>query len=258
MSTLSSAPLLDQFRRGDVPQDVRLLVAQGAVGLRPLEQLLLLLLLTKDAHPDVRAAAEQTLSSVPRHTIAALAARSDTSDELRRFCAQRGVEPAAAPAPAEEPLVDSGGDEGGSPDDASEAEAEPAVPLSMLPIKDKVKLAMRGSREQRSQLVRDPNKLVSCAVLSSPKLTEAEVEAFTRMGNVSEEVLRIIGTNRTWVKNYGIMAGLAKNPKTPLTVSLHLIPHLNVRDIKLMAMDRNLPEQVRLGARKIMARYGQK
>ena len=42
-------------------------------------------------------------------------------------------------------------------------------------------------------LVRDRNRLVASAVLSSPKLTESEVEAFTKMGNVSEDVLRVIG-----------------------------------------------------------------
>ena len=41
-----------------------------------------------------------------------------------------------------------------------------------------------------------PNRVVSTAVLSSPKLTETEVENFARMQNVSEEVLRIIGTSR--------------------------------------------------------------
>ena len=63
--------------------------------------------------------------------------------------------------------------------------------------------------------MRDSNKLVSAAVLSSPKLTSAEVEAFTKMGNVSEDVLRIIGQNRAWTKNYNIMLGLCRHPKTP-------------------------------------------
>ena len=35
------------------------------------------------------------------------------------------------------------------------------------------------------------------------------------MGNVTEEVLRVIGTNRAWLKNYGVVLGLVKNPKTP-------------------------------------------
>ena len=54
----------------------------------------------------------------------------------------------------------------------------------------------------RAILVRDPNKMIAASVLSSPKLTEQEVETFARMANVSEDVLRIIGNNRAWMKNY--------------------------------------------------------
>ena len=73
----------------------------------------------------------------------------------------------------------------------------------------------QGSREMRAILVRDPNKLISVSVLSSPKLTENEVEAFSRMANVSDDVLRMIGKNRAWTKNYSVIVGLTKNPKTP-------------------------------------------
>ena len=122
--------------------------------------------------------------------------------------------------------------------------------LSTLPVIDRMKLAMRGTREQRSQLVRDSNKLVAVAVLSSPKLTEAEVEGFARMANLSEDVLRIIATNRAWVKNYNVVAGLARNPKTPTALAMGFLQRLNERDLKMLAMDRNVSEPVRLAARK--------
>ena len=70
------------------------------------------------------------------------------------------------------------------------------------------------------------------------------------MANVSEEILRIIGTNRAWTKNYGVVAALAKNPKTPLGISLHLVQRLNDRDLKSVAMDRNLQEPLKLAVRK--------
>ena len=65
--------------------------------------------------------------------------------------------------------------------------------MSTLPIAERLKLASKGTREQRAQLIRDSNRMVATAVLTSPKLTESEVEAFAKMGNVSEDVLRIIG-----------------------------------------------------------------
>jgi hypothetical protein len=115
---------------------------------------------------------------------------------------------------------------------------------------DRMKLATRGTREQRALLVRDPNRLVAAAVLSSPKLTESEVEQFAKMANVAEDVLRVIGSNRAWTKNYGVVAGLVRNPKTPLAISLTLLQRINARDVKTLAVDRNIPEPLRIAARK--------
>ncbi len=122
--------------------------------------------------------------------------------------------------------------------------------LTSLPVPDKIKLATLGRREQRAILVRDPNRIVSTAVLSSPKLTDTEVENFARMQNVSDEVLRLIGTSRAWTKNYAVVSALVKNPRTPTAVSMPLLTRLVERDLKGLAVDRNVPESVRLAARK--------
>src|SRR5712692_5632769 len=99
-------------------------------------------------------------------------------------------------------------------------------------VAERMKAAMKGTKEERAVLVRDPNKLVSVSVLRIPKLSESEVESFSKMSNVSEEILRIIGMNRAWIKNYGVIAGLAKNPKTPLGVSMRFVQRLTERDLK--------------------------
>jgi len=92
--------------------------------------------------------------------------------------------------------------------------------------------------------------MISSAVLSSPKLAEPEVEAFAKMANVSEDILRIIASNRAWMKNYGIVHSLTKNPKTPLGMSLNLLSRLNGRDLAQLSVDRNVPESLRIAARK--------
>jgi hypothetical protein len=122
--------------------------------------------------------------------------------------------------------------------------------LGQMNVAERMKAAMKGSKEERAILIRDPNKLVSASVLSSPKLTESEVESFAKLANVSEEVLRVIGTNRAWVKNYGVIAALTRNPKTPLSVSLRFVQRLNERDLKMIALDRNLQEPLKLAVRK--------
>ena len=254
MDVGSRSPLLDLFRRGEVGRDLRLLAAQGALAPRALEQLALLILLSGDTDAAVAAQATATIDSLPVETLRAFLARPEAA-ELRTVFAARGVKPAAvAAASAAEPLLDTSGDLPHVPEtEGSDPEAVSRV-LSTLPIMDRVKLAMKGTREQRSQLIRDPNKMVAAAVLTSPKLTDAEVESFAKMANVSEEVLRVIGSNRNWLKNYGVMLALSKNPKTPLALSMQYLHRLNERDTKMLSIDRNVPEALRLAARKVIVK----
>src|SRR5436190_14933338 len=114
----------------------------------------------------------------------------------------------------------------------------------------RLKAAIKGSREMRALLIRDPNKLISASVLSSPKLTENEVAAYLKMANVSEDVLRIIASNRRWMKNYGVVVGLCRNPKTPLAMSLNKMNRLHDRDLQMLSIDRYVPEPLRVAARK--------
>jgi hypothetical protein len=92
--------------------------------------------------------------------------------------------------------------------------------------------------------------MIAAAVLSSPMLTEPEVESFARMANVSEDVLRTIGGNRAWLKNYSVVLALAKNPKTPVALSMNLIQRLGDRDLNMLSVDRNVQESLRAAARR--------
>ena len=75
-------------------------------------------------------------------------------------------------------------------------------------------------------------------------------EGYARMANLSDDILRIICSNRAWTKNYGTVVGLTKNPKTPLAMSLNFMPRLNDRDLQMLSIDRNVPEPLRVAARK--------
>ena len=243
------SPLLDFFKRGEVARDVRLLAAAGALAPRALEQIGLLALLTADGDDEVREKAEQTLAAIPNASLAGFLGGSDIPEGLREFFRARGIEPLPGGGSGDEPLVDAGGTQ---PAGAEEDEDPQSVTqkLALLGVADRMKVAMKGTKSERAILIRDPNKLVSASVLSSPKLTDAEVENFAKLANVSEEILRTIGMNRAWIKNYGVISGLVKNPKTPLAVSLKFVQRLNDRDLKMIALDRNLQEPLKLAVRK--------
>jgi hypothetical protein len=257
---------VDLFRRGEAPRDVKLLAAQGALALLAHEQLAILVLLSHDSDESLAATAARTLESLPRPALEAFLARRDVPADVRDYFAAKGIVGAGLALEDNGILLDLGEDEGlgdleleleeilgGSPSASDGGEGgKRRVPLSSLSVVDRVKVAMRGTREQRAVLVRDANRIVSTAVLSSPKLTEAEVESFARMGNVSEDVLRIIASNRSWTKSYMVASALARNPKTPPTVSMPLVSRLNERDLKGLSVDRNAPEGLRIAARKLL------
>lgn len=244
------SPLVDYFFRGEVARDVRLLAARGALAPGPFEQIALLVLLSDDPDVEVASVAASTIEGIPRDALAGFLARPEITREMRAFFAARGVEAAAVAAPdTDEPLVPVAVEDAEAPETDDQHR-----PLSALSVTERVKLAMRGTREQRGMLIRDPNRLVASAVLSSPKLTDAEIEAFTKMGNVSEDVLRIIGTNRNWIKNYSIVSSLVRNPKTPPAISLRFVLRLVNRDLKGLTVDRNVPEPLRLAARKALTK----
>jgi hypothetical protein len=239
-------PLVDFFRRGEVARDVRLVAAQGALAPRALEQLALLLILKDDADPEIAREAAGTIERLPEVALSAFLSRADVPTEMRTFFLARGAQIGEGLESGDAPLIDVVESESSE----EERNVSAAERLAMMSVLEKMKVAMRGTREERAILVRDPNRLVAAAVLSSPKLTGQEVEAIAKMANVAEEVLRVIGTNRNWTKNYGVVAGLVRNPKTPVAISLNLLQRVQDRDVKLLALDRNIPEPVRMAARK--------
>ncbi len=82
--------------------------------------------------------------------------------------------------------------------------------IGSLRVGERIKLAMRGNREERMVLIRDRSKLVSLAVLESPKVNDSEMETFAAMKNIQEAVLRAISTKRNYIKNYGVVRALVE------------------------------------------------
>lgn len=129
--------------------------------------------------------------------------------------------------------------------------------LAKMRVVERIKLALTGGQSERMALIRDPNKLVQRSVLQSPRLTDREVEAFSAMASLSDEILRLIAANRHFIKNYLVAKNLVNNPKTPLDVTLHLLPRLNPVDLKFLTMNKNVPETLRTTAFKLQRQRAQ-
>ena len=145
------------------------------------------------------------------------------------------------------------------------AEAEPDAnrrqtllqQIAKMTVAQRVQFAMKGGADARRTLIRDSNKVVQRAVLQSPRLTDQEVEAFASMANLTDEILRLIAGNRAFRKNYVVVKNLLNNPKTPLDVSLRLLPMIIAADLKRLTMNKNIPETLRTTALKLQRQRGE-
>jgi hypothetical protein len=106
-------------------------------------------------------------------------------------------------------------------------------------------------------LIRDPCKVVQRAVLQSSRLTDREVETFSSMASLTEEVLRVIANSRSFRRNYTITMNLMNNPKTPLDVTLHMLSSITVPDLKKLAANRNISDTLRSAALRLQVQRTQ-
>jgi hypothetical protein len=124
-------------------------------------------------------------------------------------------------------------------------------------MKDRMKLALKGDREARNILIRDPNRIVAQAVVSNARITEQEVEKIASMRTVPEDVLRTIAINRSWARNYVIIHNLARNPRCPIANVMSILSRMQLRDLAALSKNRNVSDAVRRQALRLaQARTG--
>jgi len=128
--------------------------------------------------------------------------------------------------------------------------------VQKMTVMEKIKLARMGNKEARSLLVRDRNKLVASAAIRSPKITENEIEGIAKARNVSDEVLRIVSSNREWTRNYQVKLGLATNPKCPVPQAVKFLNFLQERDLRNIMKSKDVSSAVSVHARRLLQKKG--
>jgi len=124
--------------------------------------------------------------------------------------------------------------------------------VQRLNVSERIQLALKGGRELRGILARDPNKEVILSILENGKITESEVEMIAKNRTALEEVLRRISKNREWMKKYPIAYALVTNPKTPPGIAVAFVSSLRVRDLSVLEKNKNVSEAVRIAAKKLL------
>ena len=141
------------------------------------------------------------------------------------------------------------------PDLQAETPVEEQKKLNMtqrvlrMSVSEKIKLATLGNKEARTLLLRDSNKLVCMAAVTSPRITDGEVMVLANSRTLNSDVLRHIYSNREYLKIYAIKMSIVKNPKVPLPTALKFMYTLQEKDIKDLARDRNVPQTIQAQAK---------
>lgn len=144
---------------------------------------------------------------------------------------------------AEQPLLD---------EDGNEITLTLTQRIARLRTNQKIILALKGGKEERTILIREANRLIQVNVIRNGRITEGEVAYIAQMRTVNEEVLRIISSTRDWMKKYPITKNLVMNPRTPLPLALTHFKRLMEPDLKLLMKDRNVSELLRREARRLV------
>ncbi len=151
----------------------------------------------------------------------------------------------ARTAPVEPPDVERAAPKSAEGDGAREKTKTLLQRIQRLSVGQKIQIAMKGGKEIRNVLIRDPNKEVVLKVLDNPKITENEVELIARNPSSPEDALRFISKKKDWIRRYNVMFSLVSNPKTPPGVSLQFIARLRLQDLVILEKNKNIPEAVR-------------
>jgi len=143
-----------------------------------------------------------------------------------------------------------------SSEDADEAKEELNLSKYQLALEmgvsDKIKMALTGDKEWRNIFLKDPNKLVSSAVLKNPRITDGEVLTVAKNKSSNDELIRLITLNREWVKNYEIKRALVLHPRTPLPKALRYMDILTEKDLKNLAKSRGVSQVIVNNARRML------
>jgi hypothetical protein len=145
------------------------------------------------------------------------------------------------------------------PDDARDPLAEKEdLPIDKLSVPGKIRLATLGNAVARGVLIRDPIRIVAVAAIKAPGVTEFEAARYASNQSLPEDVIRHIASRREWTKLYGIKYSLCRNPKTPVTEAMRMLPFLREKDLVVLSKSKGVPSAVVAQARKLMMQRGKK
>ena len=105
----------------------------------------------------------------------------------------------------------------------------------------RIDLARSAGEEEIAGFLHDVSPNVIRALLRNTHLTEKNVLVITTRKNLPGDIFEMIAKNKRWAESYPIRLALAKNPKTPLSISLSIARYIRLFDLAEISRSRFLP-----------------
>ncbi len=125
--------------------------------------------------------------------------------------------------------------------------------LPELELGEKISLARSAPAGLLSVLAADESHRVVGALLSNPRLLEAEVVGIVRREKTPPEVLRVVAASERWISRPSVRVGVLCHPRTPVHSALKVLASLPAHEIRKLLAEKPLPPVVRFGAERVLS-----
>ena len=100
---------------------------------------------------------------------------------------------------------------------------------------EKILLAVKADRSERSVLLQDNDPRVLLSVLRNPRLTVDEVVRIAKSSFLTFQIADVIMKTGQWMGNVDVRVALIHNAKTPPAFSLRILPTLPDAEVRAIA-----------------------
>jgi hypothetical protein len=93
-------------------------------------------------------------------------------------------------------------------------------------------LATTAGEEEIASYLHDPSPKVIRALLQNRHLSEEDLTIIAKRKNLPSDILEMIFKDKRWSESYPVRLALARNPRSPLSVSLTIARYLRIFDLE--------------------------
>jgi hypothetical protein len=101
--------------------------------------------------------------------------------------------------------------------------------------------AMAAGEDDIARYLHDPSPKVIRALLGNRRLAEEDVLIIAKRNNLTSDILEMIFKDKRWAESYPVRHALARNPRSPLSVSLSIARYLRLFDLEEITRSQFIP-----------------